>query len=104
MLKDAFEDYKRNTSDSEENMRATQVLSNNTMKHVVWQDLKPGQLIKIEEDEPIPCDCVLLGSSDPKGCIYIETKNLDGETNLKNKFVHKEINARFVDSPNNQEM
>lgn len=36
MLKDAFEDYKRNTSDSEENMKATQVLANNTMKHVVW--------------------------------------------------------------------
>jgi phospholipid-transporting ATPase len=29
---------------------------------------------------------------------------LDGETNLKNKYVHKDINAKFINSPNNQEM
>lgn len=39
---------------------------------------------------------ILMRSSDPKGCIYIETKNLDGETNLKNKYVHKDINAKYV--------
>ena len=53
-------------------------------------------MIRIEEDEPIPADCALLRSSDAKGCIYIETKNLDGETNLKNKYVHKDINNKFV--------
>ena len=40
---------------------------------------------------------VLLKSSDPKGGLYIETKNLDGETNLKNKTVHKEINGMMQD-------
>mmetsp|Transcript_19303 Transcript_19303/g.13961 ORF Transcript_19303/g.13961 Transcript_19303/m.13961 type:complete len:311 (+) Transcript_19303:560-1492(+) len=34
---------------------------------------------------------VLLGSSGPKGICYIETKNLDGETNLKHKIANKEI-------------
>jgi len=33
----------------------------------------------------------LIGSKDPKGIAYIETKNLDGETNLKHKVVPKEI-------------
>lgn len=66
------------------------------MEYVVWQDLKPGQLVRVEEDEPIPCDMILMRASDPKGIIYIETKNLDGETNLKNKYVHKEINAMFI--------
>ena len=28
---------------------------------------------------------VLLNSSSPKGICYVETKNLDGETNLKHK-------------------
>jgi len=28
---------------------------------------------------------ILLSSSSPKGICYIETKNLDGETNLKHK-------------------
>ena len=34
---------------------------------------------------------VLLNSSIPKGICYIETKNLDGETNLKHKQAHKTI-------------
>lgn len=38
---------------------------------------------------------MLLGASDSKGVCYVETKNLDGETNLKIKSVHKEINNKF---------
>lgn len=35
----------------------------------------------------IPADVILLRSSDPKGSVFVETKNLDGETNLKPKYV-----------------
>jgi magnesium-transporting ATPase (P-type) len=38
---------------------------------------------------------LLLGVSDPKGVCYVETKNLDGETNLKIKNVPKDINNEF---------
>ena len=34
---------------------------------------------------------ILLNSSGPKGICYIETKNLDGETNLKYKVANKEV-------------
>lgn len=34
---------------------------------------------------------VLLNSSGPKGICYIETKNLDGETNLKHKVANKDV-------------
>ena len=44
-----------------------------------------GDIIKVEKDEQLPCDVLLLYSSEDKGNCFIETKNLDGETNLKEK-------------------
>ena len=54
-----------------------------------------GQVIKIHKNEFIPADIVILHTSNPKGTCYVETKNLDGETNLKMKVTEKEIYGRF---------
>lgn len=43
------------------------------------------------KDEYFPADLILLNSSAKKGICYVETKNLDGETNLKHKNSHKDI-------------
>ena len=40
---------------------------------------------------------VLLNSSGPKGICYIETKNLDGETNLKHKVSNKDVMVHCLD-------
>jgi magnesium-transporting ATPase (P-type) len=39
----------------------------------------------VKENEIFPCDLVILITSLPKGLAYVETRNLDGETNLKLK-------------------
>lgn len=39
--------------------------------------------MRVEDNEPFPCDLVLLSSSDDQGQCSITTANLDGETNLK---------------------
>ena len=38
---------------------------------------------------------VLLYSTGPKGTGYVETKNLDGETNLKLKQIQKDLQGAF---------
>ena len=53
----------------------------------MWKDIKPGMIVKVKEDEFFPADMIVLKSFDSKGGLYVETKNLDGETNLKSKSV-----------------
>ena len=45
----------------------------------------------VKEKEYFPCDMIILNSSLPKGICYVETKNLDGETNLKHKQANKDL-------------
>ena len=39
---------------------------------------------------------LLMTSTEPEGICYVETKNLDGETNLKNKNALEATNERFA--------
>ena len=43
--------------------------------------------VQVEDGSVFPADLVLLSSAHPEGVCYIETMNLDGETNLKLKKV-----------------
>ena len=65
--------------------------SQTQFKQTNWRDVRIGQIIKIRENEYFPCDMLLLNTSLPKGICYVETKNLDGETNLKHKQAEKKI-------------
>ncbi|KAG7797161.1 hypothetical protein KL929_002867 [Ogataea haglerorum] len=58
---------------------------NPTFKKDYWKNVHVGDIVKIKANESIPVDLLILSTSDADGACYTETKNLDGETNLKVK-------------------
>ena len=95
MLKDAYEDYKRHVNDRGENDAEIAVLQRNTgsWETRTWANLYCGDIVRVEDDHDIPADLFILNTTEDKGIAYVETKNLDGETNLKLKNTHKEMIA-----------
>lgn len=49
----------------------------------LWEDVCVGDFVKIMNNESFPADIVICATSNDDNACYIETKNLDGETNLK---------------------
>lgn len=82
-IKDAIEDIIRWRSDSEVNNREYEVLRDGKFVKLRNKHVQVGDIVCIHRDEEAPADCVILSTSDPDGIAYVDTANLDGETNLK---------------------
>ena len=97
MIKDAYEDYKRHKADKGENLARTEVYDKEMCKFVQreWRHIGVGDLVRVRENCFFPADMIVINSSEPEGALYVETKNLDGESNLKLKSVAKDLIARY---------
>jgi phospholipid-translocating P-type ATPase (flippase) len=100
MVKEGIEDYKRYKMDNEVNNKFTNYFdylnelnaNEGIFIKKLWYELRVGDLVRINKDEALPADVLILHSSFKSGLAFVDTKDLDGETNLKEKMVHSDFN------------
>ncbi|KAJ3321187.1 hypothetical protein HDV06_004530 [Boothiomyces sp. JEL0866] len=83
--KEAIEDFNRYRADKMANTTPVIVIENGQKKTISAQELQPGDIVYIEKGSKFQVDAILLSSSYEDGTAFIETAELDGETNLKRK-------------------
>uniref|UniRef100_A0A4W4G7H8 Phospholipid-transporting ATPase n=1 Tax=Electrophorus electricus TaxID=8005 RepID=A0A4W4G7H8_ELEEL len=98
-VKDLWEDQRRRKSDRRVNNLLCDVHDRKQWQYVErrWAEVCVGDVVRLCCNEIIPADMVLLHSSDPNGVCHIETANLDGETNLKQRQVVRNISQQGVE-------
>ena len=100
---DLIEELKRYRNDFETNNTKTKIYKNNKFRSIEWSNIKIGNLIKVKKNEIIPADLFVVCSSNKNGTFYLQTANLDGESNLKEREVLMNIQRIFYKKQNKNE-
>ena len=86
LIREMWEDSKRHTDDATVNNSIAEVVCDGgKIEQRAWKHVKVGDILRVNKGQPLPADVVQLSSSEEQGNSYIDTCDLDGETNLKIK-------------------
>jgi phospholipid-translocating P-type ATPase (flippase) len=86
MAIDLSDDMIKIRADRVTNNRTVHVLAaSNQWSETLWSNLRVGDVVQLECDEHVPADMLILNSSADSGAVFVETKDLDGESNLKRR-------------------
>ncbi|RHZ23759.1 hypothetical protein DYB37_003274 [Aphanomyces astaci] len=100
----AIEDKKRHDADGIQNCRICHVLgSDGSIQDKPWQHVEVGDILFLKDKDEMPADVLILATSEEEGRCFVETCNLDGETNLKRRTacepIAKLIGFRALNDP-----
>jgi len=83
-IKEAIEDFYRHRDDNKNNSAKFQVIRD-TVVTIPSEKIRAGDIVIVENMRQFPADLILLSSSNEDGNCFVQTANLDGETNLKQR-------------------
>ncbi|GJX60926.1 phospholipid-transporting ATPase 2 isoform X1, partial [Tanacetum coccineum] len=70
--KEGWDDYCRYLSDKKANEKEVWVVRQGSKKLIQAQEIYVGNLVWLRENDEVPCDLILLGTSEPQGVCYVE--------------------------------
>jgi P-type E1-E2 ATPase len=89
-IREGVEDYQRYKKDKKANEKRyvyynDKKIGSKEFEYKHSKKIHVGEIMKIFHDEEVPADICILKSSNMNGISFVDTVNLDGESNLKDK-------------------
>ena len=98
----SMEDHARHRADREANNQPVGIIRREgggvvREEKSVWANVQVGDVVRVASRQAFPADLLLLRGSDPPGQCWVNTKPLDGESDLKLRLAPKALHDLAAD-------